>query len=156
VKLLGNAGLKIPFAVLTDSDPTDGGKNLGEDRVLGLLPHLVPTESTKGKSRVELLALAKASGLFLNDYTLEVDLFRCGRHKSVCKTMTQLSEVQVTKRRAEGWMSDPSTLEAKRFLADIEEIGKGRFAQRLAGNMAGSRCPAYIKEAIEYVIRQIG
>ena len=36
------------------------------------------------------------------------------------------------------------------------QIGKGRFAQRLAGNMAGNRCPAYIKEAIEYVIGQIG
>jgi len=156
VKLLGHAGLNIPFAVLTDFDPKETGKNLGEDRVLGLLPHLVSTKSTKGKTRIELLALAKATGLFLNDYTLEVDLFRCGRHKSICKTITELTEVQISKQRAEGWVNDPSTLEGKRFLADIEEIGKGRFAQRLAGNMAGNRCPAYIKEAIEYVIGQIG
>lgn len=92
----------------------------------------------------------------MNDYTLEVDLFRCGHHKSICKTIAELTEVHVAKQRAEGWVNDPSTLEAKRFLDDIEEIGKGRFAQRLAGNMAGNSCPAYIKEAIEYVIGQIG
>lgn len=156
VKLLGRAGLNIPFAVLTDFDPKDAGKNLGEDRVLGLLPHLLSIKAMKGKARAELLALAKASGLFLNDYTLEVDLFRCGRHKSICRTITELTEVQIAKQRAEGWLKDPTTLDAKRFLADIEEIGKGRFAQRLAGHMGGKPCPAYIKEAIEYVIGQIG
>ncbi len=36
VKLLSS--LKIPFAVITDLDPREGGKNLGENRVLGLLP----------------------------------------------------------------------------------------------------------------------
>ena len=156
VKLLGQAGLNIPFAVLTDFDPKDAGKNLGEDRVLNLLPHLDPAKSIKDKARPDLLALAKARGLFLNDYTLEVDLFRCGRHKSICKTITELTEVQVAKMRAEGWVEDPATLDAKRFLADIEAIGKGRFAQRLAGHMVGKRCPSYIKEAIEYVIGQIG
>ena len=99
--------------------------------------------------------LAKASSLFLNDYTLEVDLFRCGRHKSLCKTITELTEVQVAKQRAEAWVNNPETLDAPRFLSDIEVIGKGRFAQRLAGYMGGKLCPAYIREAIEHVIGQI-
>lgn len=156
VKLLGNSGLQIPFAVLTDFDPRDGGTNLGEDRILGLLPHVTSAKAIKGKGRAELLALGKAKGLFLNEYTLEVDLFRCGRHSSICKTISELSDVQVAKKRAEDWTTTPGTLDVERFLADIEVIGKGRFAQRLASNMRGNRCPAYIKEAIEYVIAQIG
>lgn len=156
VKLLGSSGLQIPFAVLTDFDPRDGGSNLGEKRILALLPHVASAKSMKGKDTSELVELARTNGLFLNEYTLEVDVFRCGRHKSVCKTMTELTDVQVAKKRAEGWVGDPASLDAKRFLADIEEIGKGRFAQRLAGHMTGNRCPAYIKEAIEYVIGQIG
>jgi putative ATP-dependent endonuclease of OLD family len=156
VQLLGPGGVNLPFAVLTDFDPRDGGKNLGEDRILSLLPHLMIADATDGKSRAIRLALAKANGLFLNAYTLEIDLFRCGRHKSICKTITELTDVEVARERAENWANDPRSLDEKRLLADIEQIGKGRFAQRLASNMGGKFCPAYIKEAIEHVANQIG
>jgi hypothetical protein len=38
-----------------------------------------------------------------------------------------------------------------KLLSDINAIGKGRFAQRLATNMGKGPCPAYIKEALKYV-----
>jgi putative ATP-dependent endonuclease of OLD family len=150
------SSLKIPFAVITDLDPKEGGKNLGENRVLRLLPLLVPANSLKNQSRTDQLARSKVEGLFINDHTFEVDLFRCGRHKSICRTIADLTEVAVAKDRATGWEADPASLDPKRFLADIEEIGKGRFAQRLAGRLTGNRCPGYIKEAIQHVADRIG
>lgn len=151
VKLLGPQGLNLPFAVLTDFDPKPVNKNLGEKRVLDLLTYLVEEDQPR-VARAEQLVLAREKGLFLNDYTLEVDLFRCGRHKSICKTIIELADSEVAKDRATQWQADPPSLDPEQFLADIKEIGKGRFAQRLAGNMAGNRCPPYIKEAIEHVV----
>jgi putative ATP-dependent endonuclease of OLD family len=151
VKLLGTGGLDLPFAVLTDFDPKVGNKNLGEKRVLDLLPHLMAEEQLPVTAQ-ERLAIARDKGLFQNEYTLEIDLFRCGRHKSICKTIKELATSEVAKERAQQWQDNPEALDAERFLADIREIGKGRFAQRLASNMAGNRCPPYIKEAIEHVV----
>ena len=37
------------------------------------------------------------------------------------------------------------------FLKDINEISKGRYAQRLSTRLIGNRCPDYIKRAIKYV-----
>jgi putative ATP-dependent endonuclease of the OLD family len=152
VKLLEPNGLDIPFAVLTDFDPQDGGRNLGEKRITRLLEHLSSSKERNGKSPAQLLALARSRGLFLNEHTFEVDLFKCGREKSVTKTLIELAESQAAQERAEGWRDDPKTLNAKTFLSDIEAIGKGRFAQRLAGHLRSNRCPDYIKEAIEYVV----
>jgi putative ATP-dependent endonuclease of OLD family len=151
VKLLGPDCLDIPFAVLTDFDPLEGGKNLGEKRILTLLQQLV-TAKIEDKKQAEQLDLARKNGLFVNEYTLEVDLFDCGRHKSICKTLAELAPSDVAKGRAQQWSDDPKNFDPKRLLADIEQIGKGRFAQRLASNMTGNRCPSYIKEAIEHVV----
>lgn len=154
VKLL--AALQIPFAVLTDFDPQDDGGNLGEARVQKLLALLQPPKPPKLKPQAtNQTELAKKHGLFLNDYTLEVDLFRCGRHKSVCATISDLTEVGIAKTRAAAWQAKPDSLDAKRFLADIDAIGKGRFAQRLASRMKRTICPPYIAEAIAYVASRI-
>lgn len=151
VKLLGPGGLDMPFAALTDFDPQEDGKNLGEKRILVLLPHLLPEKKLKGKDRAELLGIAPSCGLFLNKFTFEVDLFKCGRHKSICKTLVELAGSQSARDRAENWGDDPDELDPEALLKDIEKIGKGRFAQRLAGNMKSKDCPPYIEKAIEYV-----
>ena len=54
----------------------------------------------------------------------------------------------------EQWAATPASLDAIRFLKDITAIGKGRFAQRLAGTLTKDICPPYIKEAIEYVAKR--
>lgn len=154
VKLLGPNGLSIPFAVLTDFDPQENGKNLGQKRILNLLPHVVSPQDLNGKASAELLALAPENGLFLNQHTFEVDLFKCKRHPSICKTLTELSESQTAKDRATAWKNDAASVDVDQLLKDIEKIGKGRFAQRLASNMNGKPCPPYIKEAIEYVVER--
>jgi putative ATP-dependent endonuclease of OLD family len=148
VKFLGDNGLDIPFAVLTDADPIEGG-SLGEDRASALLE--VMDEPYTGEDAAKLREAAAENGVFLNDYTLEVDLFKCGRHKSMCKTLSELTTSAAAKARAQGWMDHPDTLEVTRFLKDITPIGKGRFAQRLATNLKSGPCPKYIKDALEYV-----
>ncbi len=140
VKLLGPQGLDLPFAVLTDLDPQRDGTNLGEPRV-EKLRDLVGTG--RGPNQ----------GIFLNTHTLEVDLFECGRHKSMCATLYELAPSNAAKTRTEGWCADPKSLDKAQFLRDIKAIGKGRFAQRLASRLTGTRCPPYIKDAIEHVKR---
>jgi putative ATP-dependent endonuclease of the OLD family len=154
VKLLGPGGLDIPFAVLTDFDPVDGAKNLGEKRVINLLQYLVLEKKLDGKDPSELLSIARNYGLFLNEFTFEVDLFKCGRHKSICKTLAELAGSQTARDRAEKWRDDPDECEPEDLLSDIDKIGKGRFAQRLAGNMKGNHCPPYVEKAIKHVVKK--
>jgi putative ATP-dependent endonuclease of OLD family len=152
VKLLGPRGLNIPFAVLTDFDPLDSGKNLGEKRIINLLQYLVSDKKLNGKDQSELLSIARNGGLFLNEFTFEVDLFKCGRHKSICSTLLQLAGSQAARDRAQKWRDNPEDCEPEDLLSDIDKIGKGRFAQRLAGNMKGNHCPPYVEKAIKHVV----
>ena len=49
---------------------------------------------------------------------------------------------------------DPGTLDPKQFLKDIDSIGKGRLAQRLASIFLVNKsrvCPAYIKAGFDYL-----
>lgn len=133
VKFLGPKGLNTPFAVLTDFDPQDDGTGLGQGRVLKLLAQVIEKDEFEAIGPTELLKLAPKQGFFLNDYTFEVDLFRCGYGKSMCQSLIELTESKAARKRAQEWMEDPSALDVKRFLEDITSIGKGRFAQHLAG-----------------------
>lgn len=150
IKFLGDEGLRIPFAVLTDYDPTDDGGSLGIDRVTDLL-ELITGEIPELEDEEALLDFAKSLGIFLNEYTLEVDLFRCGRHVSMCRTIIELTANGAAKRRAEAWMDDPSSLNPKLFLKDIDTIAKGRFAQRLATRWKKNLCPEYIRDAVSFL-----
>lgn len=152
VRLLGTKGFRIPFAVLTDFDPQNDGESLGRARVLNLLEELMEPEEYKGLAEdTERLKRAPDSGLFLNSHTLEIDLFESGCHASMCETLIELADSAIIKVRAKGWCKDPATLDKKRFLQDIETVGKGRFAQRLASRIDADCCPPYIEEAIKYV-----
>jgi putative ATP-dependent endonuclease of OLD family len=151
IRLLAPKGLNIPFAVITDLDPQADNANLGEARLLTLLKLLASPVDLAGKNVQQKLALAAEKGLFLNDYTFEVDLFRCGRHKSMGKTLIELAVSEPAKDRARQWIDDPAELDPRVMLRDISAIGKGRFAQRLAANLRNTECPPYIKNALDYV-----
>ena len=53
------------------------------------------------------------------------------------------------------WAEDPDELEVKRYLSLIEEIGKGRFAQRPAGRLEDVEQPSYIGAAINFVADRV-
>jgi len=151
VKLLGPNGLNLPFAVLTDKDLQPDGKSLGAARVLQLLEHLLAAKDLQGKTPAALLKIAPTVGLFLNQHTLEVDLFESGLQAGITATLIELAESAAAKARAEAWRKDPKNYDKARMLSDIAAIGKGRFAQRLASNIRDKTCPQYIMSAFHYV-----
>lgn len=154
VKFFGPQGLNMPVAVLTDCDPQEGGGSLGEDRVAKqIIPAILGDNNVPAK-RSERLAIAEANGVFLNNHTFEVDLLRCGYFCSTARAMEELCAVKIAveraKKRAEGKTLDDEDV----FLGDIAYVGKGRFAQRLAAHIAGSKCrkcPDYILKALKHV-----
>jgi len=151
MKLLRPSGLGIPFAVATDGDTKDGGRALGAERAMALLPLLVKPEELIGKKKNALQELARQNGLYVGEHTLEVDLFRAGHHEGVAETVIELASSQAAKQRAENWKRAPGTVDADQLLKDISEIGKGRFAQRLAARITRAACPAYLRDAVQHV-----
>lgn len=157
VKLLGPKSLNIPFAIITDEDPVEGEDCLAHNRVSSLVEFIDPDYEYDEESAA-LFSEATADGVFVTPHTLEVAIFKNGRHGSVAETIEQLTENGAARTRAGAWKADPATLDVQRFLRDIEEIGKGRFAQRLAGNIVkrgGTVCPQSIKDAIKHVIERL-
>ncbi len=152
VKLLSQKGLGIPFSVVTDLDPKSGDKkNLGHNRVLKILTQIVNDSDFVHLSKPAQLAKAEKYGIFLNNHTFEVDLFKSGAQSSMCETIIELTSNGKAKERACKWKKTPATINKSQFLKDIEAIGKGRFAQRLASHINKDQCPEYIHKAIQYV-----
>jgi putative ATP-dependent endonuclease of OLD family len=154
VKFFGPQGLDIPIAVVTDFDPQEGGDSLGENRVANeIVPAILEAAHLPSK-RSERLALAEANGVFLNEYTFEVDLFRCGYFQSTARAMEDLCTVNAAVERAKERAANKTLDDEANFLRDISYVGKGRFAQRLAAYIAGSKCkkcPEYLLKALKHV-----
>lgn len=151
IKLLGANGLNVPFAVVTDGDPDPEGDSAGLERVRNLLSVITGDADLDDREDREIIALAKAHFLFLGDHTFEIDLFKSGRHISMCGALAELTKSGAAEKRANAWKTDPKTLDADRFIKDIQAIGKGRFAQRLATQITKNICPQYIKDAIDSI-----
>jgi putative ATP-dependent endonuclease of OLD family len=151
VKLLSPQGLNVPCAVITDGDPDETGKSAGVGRLRVLLSVITGTNDADDEEDQEVVSLAAAQGIFMGDHTFEVDLFKAGRHKSMCATLGELTSSAKAKQRANEWKADPETLDADRFIKDIKAIGKGRFAQRLATCIDKDICPKYVKAAVAYL-----
>jgi putative ATP-dependent endonuclease of the OLD family len=159
--LLGPKGLAVPVAALTDMDPLSPKKDgterdpLGPDRVVNhMLIHLVDEATWEAQDFEGLLAIAPKFGLYMNGHTLEVDLFNSGLHEAFAEAMEALDCTGPARKRMKGWAETPSALNVEVFLRDIENVGKGRFAQRLASVIADSKptaCPKYILDAVKYV-----
>lgn len=55
--------------------------------------------------------------------------------------------------------TDPDSLDPSQFLKDIDSIGKGRMAQRLAAVLMKEDvhvCPEYIESALNYLKAKLG
>lgn len=159
--LLGPKGLDMPVAVLTDMDPRptmeDGTERepLGPKRVVNhMLVHLVDKATREAMDFDGLLAIAPNYGIYMNGHTFEVDLFQSGLHGAFVEAMENIGRNNRAIERMRGWAEDPVTLEVERFLKDIENVGKGRFAQRLASIIVESdlmHCSKYIVDGVKYV-----
>ncbi|MFH1719760.1 MAG: AAA family ATPase [Planctomycetota bacterium] len=159
--LLGPGGLDIPLAAFTDLDPRpdkDDGTSrepLGPNRVVNhMLKHLVDKKVLGANVFDALLKLAPNYGVFVNSHTFEVDLFRAGLHDAFAEAMKGLGGNSQIRQRMKNWAADPGTLDVDAFLKDIEFVGKGRFAQRLASIIVESDltvCPKYILKGVKHV-----
>lgn len=174
LKLLGPEGLDIPFTVLTDYDPKSSevsqededpdskgvGDSYGRNRVVNhIMQHLLSTNAWKSLSFQEVIDVAPDYGVFLNEFTFEVDVFKGGAQEHFLTAVQSLSTNKKMHARFNSLVADPSSLDEKSFLKDIDSIGKGRFAQRLASalNVAQTDvCPSYIKSALEYMKEKLG
>ena len=173
LQLLGPKGLDIPVVVLTDFDPKNeemsqedadpGGAGVedsyGENRVVNqIMNHILNKEAYDSLDFEEVQSQAEDNGVFMNDFTFEIDLFKKGAEDEFAKAIDGLTDNKKMRKRFQDLSSDPSKLDPTQFLKDINSLGKGRFAQRLASVlMAGQvdACPPYIKAALEYIKAQL-
>jgi putative ATP-dependent endonuclease of the OLD family len=153
----------IPFAILTDWDVRDGATARGHARA-GNLVRTIERAKNEGQVPAAVMArlgdddedarrtLAAEYGIFTNADTLEVDLFGDDDFRDlVIATLREYGFGQTRSAFIDGWEADPDTLDKDAFLAMVETIGKGRFAQRLASRMNGEAPLTYIRDAIRFV-----
>lgn len=157
VKLLGEKGLNIPLSIITDYDPKPVGKKpLVHNRLIRLLDFIDNDYEHHVYNTSELIDYGEDEGIFVNSFTLEVDLFDA-MSDEVTTTLIELAPSEVAKTRAENWRDEESIDGSEaRYLSDIEKIGKGRFAQRLSTNLTDEIIiPDYVKVAIDYVVSRL-
>lgn len=159
--LIGPNGLNLPLAAFTDYDPRPPKKDgtlrepLGPKRTVNeMMKALVDPTTWDAKNFDDLLKMAPRTGVFMNTHTLEVDLFRAGLSNEFAKTMNAVGTTAQMKERMKGWADDIDSLDIDAFLIDIENVGKGRFAQRLASIILESgtnACPEYVAKGVKHV-----
>lgn len=145
-------GLGIPFAVVTDGDPQKARSGVHRTRrLLGRLGIDVDEEASDDTIR----ATAAEEGIFIGDSTFEIDLCEAGAESLVLDVLAKIGTTKTARERAEAWRFED--IDPGQLLADVEAIGKGRFAQRLASTLGdpGDIVPAYIRDAITFVAGKI-
>ncbi|MBE3037636.1 MAG: AAA family ATPase [Chloroflexi bacterium] len=167
--LVGPHGLDMSFAALTDFDPRkpneDGtARDLGPRRVANQMMRTLIDETVCDWSDLnDLIVMAPDVGVFLNTHTFEVDLVKSGLGEEFVETMNEVGTNEKMKERMKTVAADPSLLDdpfgddVASFLSDIDTVGKGRFAQRLASIIAKSgtvACPEYIIAGVKHVADQ--
>lgn len=155
IKLLGPKGLDIPFAILTDRDPTTAGEALGEHR---LTTQVLPVLADQRSLPPLALAEAPVYGVFLNAHTLEIDLLKGGFADSMLEVMRELTTNQAAHARMEAAVANPAAADVERIVDDIRKVGKGRFAQRLASILEERDevpTPDFIREAFAYILTKV-
>ncbi|MDR7334322.1 AAA family ATPase [Roseateles asaccharophilus] len=159
--------LGIPFAIVTDWDPREGKSPLGARRSLNLVDTIETTRTGASPKALlkELDALptytefcerCEEFGVFSNNHTLEVDLFK--DEDFTDPIIATLRETRWGPERTDWineWDADPKSLDAEKYLSIIDAVGKGRFAQRLATRVADVQPPGYISRAIDHVVGRV-
>lgn len=160
VKLL--CALGIPFAVITDYDWVDN-KPRAYNRALKLVDIIdrvrggADTKALiKGIKALETweesFAEFEKFGIFVNSGTLETELFEGEYAEEMIATLREYNFSEERKALLDAWEADPKTYDSVEMLKMIEQMGKGRYAQRLATRVPGKLVPDYIASAINHVI----
>ncbi|PWV63434.1 ATP-dependent nuclease [Plasticicumulans acidivorans] len=155
VKLVGPDALGIPFVILTDLDPQDdGGAPLAFFRVRDILALWMDQEDIDQYEKFDdIWKDGELNGIFVNDKTLEVELFQAGMGPAMEPILQKHAKTWGAQRKVmmKGWIDNPTTLDEDKLLGWVGEVSKGRFAQALAGSATAAVCPGYIKNALTFV-----
>jgi putative ATP-dependent endonuclease of OLD family len=146
--------LGIPYAILTDGDPDAEEVLGGLRRAESLLEKLYPETEWNLPTWEDTDEAAAENGIFVNGHTFEIALFECGLAVEFDEAMTSISSTGKRTERMKEWVLGNEGFDPDQFLKDIDEVSKGRFAQRLASfivKRGSTACPDYIKKAIAYV-----
>lgn len=157
--------LGIPFAVITDCD-WQGDQPLAYNRSLKLVAAI--DEGQKGENTKALIEEIKAKpswkesfqaceafGIFVNDGTLETDLFEGSHAQAMIDILRTYFGSQERRVMLDNWEEDSHSYEPETLLKMIEQVGKGRFAQRLAARVSEGFVPGYIAAAISHVTSRV-
>lgn len=160
VKLL--CALGIPFSIITDYDEVDE-KPRAYNRALKLvriIDEAAGSEDTDAvvkaikdkKTWGETFAEIQKFGIFVNWSTLETELFEGDYAQEMIDTLREHNFSAERKAILDRWEAKPEAFDADELLKMIEQMGKGRFAQRLATRAPGKLVPDYIADAINHVV----
>jgi putative ATP-dependent endonuclease of the OLD family len=94
-------------------------------------------------------------GIFSNSDTLEIDLFENGYAEAIIEILQEATLGSERTALVKQWADGHNTLDPDKFLAIVELIGKGRFAQRLATRIVEIEVPPYISSAIKFVAARV-
>lgn len=155
-QLLGAKGLNIPNVVVTDGDPDLDGRLEGVARGRDLVGRktLARVDAALADDDVDEARRAlRAGNVFVGETTLELDLVAVARD-AMYDAYAEL-EPSTTKqtnfgRDLDAVLSGDGT-RAAAVITRLTKIGKGRYAQRLAGHLEGVEPPEYIERAIERI-----
>lgn len=159
VKLL--CALGIPFSVITDYDEINDTPR-AYNRALKLVKIIDEAgggANTDGLIQAikdldtyeESFAECEKFGIFVNTDTLETELFKGDYAEPMIEALREHNFSAQRLASLTAWEAAPDTVDRGVLLAMIEQMGKGRFAQRLASRSAGKLVPDYIADAITYV-----
>ena len=164
-RLLSVDGLCIPHVVVTDGDrrPNADGQVIfhglkrgirlvADDKLREKISHLVEDQDDAGAA--DQLA---EQGIFVGNRTLELDLLD-NFSPEIVAAYAELHGSALAQTRFKTAVAGAAKVdeaESKEMVLRIERIGKGRFAQRLAEKAKGKDAPAYIKNAIERIVRLV-
>jgi len=160
VKLL--CALGIPFAVITDYDevnevPRAYNRALKLARIIdkargGADTNAVISAIKKEDTYRKSFDACEPFGIFVNSDTLEPELFDGDYAQAMIETLREYKFSKERKALLDTWELNPGTVDRDILLKMIEQMGKGRFAQRLATRVPGKLVPDYIADAINHVI----
>ena len=133
--------LGTPHAVITDGDPRGPLSRTGRRR----MERLAGRVAGEGAEPAD-------HGLFFGEHTLELDLYSAdsGNEQAMLEALDHFN--WGTGREAELQAAlGGDGLEDERLLVFIEAVAKGRFAQRLAGDVEKLVPPDYVRAALDHL-----
>ncbi|MBR9864628.1 MAG: AAA family ATPase [Rhodobacteraceae bacterium] len=163
VKFLSALG--IPFSIITDYDEYKG-KPLAYRRALNLVLTIKKAQGTADPmaettaihnlgSYEKSFSECERFGIFVNSDTLETELYENDYASEIISLLQSQNFGEKRKALLETWQADPSTYDPVEMLKMIEQVGKGRFAQRLSAKIPGKQVPDYIANAIKHVVDRV-